>query len=231
MLNGIKYVRKGLSEILFPSVCSVCGHALSSAEAHVCNFCIRNKFELASSGNATTSDVILPEGIEVQYALWNFDKGGYLQDLLHDLKYNRLTGIGTDMGKALANQFRKHHTVDPGSTILLPVPLHPAKFRKRGYNQAFYIALGMKKIMGIPIVKPADVIRIKNTKTQTGFSLEKRRENINKAFEIRNPEAITGKTCIIVDDVFTTGATTFELAGELINVGAGKIMITTVAQA
>jgi ComF family protein len=184
-------------------------------------------------GVQSSGGVILPEGVFAQHALWNFDKGGQLQDLLHHLKYNRLSGVGEDLGKALGQSFRRNRflDVDQDSAVLVPVPLHPGKKRKRGYNQARYIAKGVEVATEIAVCDPEDVIRVKNTRTQTGFSLEKRRKNIEGAFKVNKEDMFRGKVCIIVDDVFTTGATTFELASVLLRSGAVKILITTVAQA
>ncbi len=233
MLTSLKTLREGISEVLFPHVCLICGLKLSKSEQFVCTHCTSNRFEVANpSGKQVSSDTLLPEGVVLQHALWNFDKGGFLQDLLHSLKYHRLTGVGVDLGIVLGKSLKRNpfFTFDE-SSILIPVPLHPRKKRMRGYNQARFIAKGVNKATAIPLCLSGDVIRVKNTKTQTGFSLEKRRENINDAFVVRNKASVKDKLCIIVDDVFTTGATAFELADTLISAGAGKIMIITVAQA
>ena len=233
MLTSIKSIKKGFLEVLFPKVCTICGLSLSKTEQFICQDCIRNRFEIANPEHKRiSSDSLLPEGVEAQHALWNFDKGGFLQDLLHALKYQRLTGVGEDLGVVLGNSLKRNPFFSlKEEGILIPVPLHPKKRRMRGYNQAGFIAKGVKKATGILVCEPNDVIRIKNTKTQTGFSLEKRRENINEAFLVKNPTSFKNKFCIIIDDVFTTGATTFELADTLLKSGASKIMIATVAQA
>ncbi len=233
MLTSLKTIREGISEVLFPHVCLVCGLKLSESEQFVCTHCTSSRFEVANPlGRQVSSDTLLPEGVILQHALWNFDKGGFLQDLLHSLKYHRLTGVGIDLGIVLGKSL-KHNPffIFDENSILVPVPLHPSKKRMRGYNQARFIANGVSKATDISICLSKDVIRVKNTKTQTGFSLEKRRENINEAFIVRNKDAVKDKLCIIVDDVFTTGATAFELADTLLSAGAGKIMIITVAQA
>lgn len=233
MLTSLKSIKQGFYEVIFPHVCLICGLKLSSSEQFICPVCVRDRFDLANSeGKQVSSDTILPEGITLQHALWNFDKGGFLQDLLHSLKYHRLTGLGIDLGVALGNSVKRNPFFKSNEhSLLIPVPLHPKKRRMRGYNQAKFIAEGVKMATKIPVCSNEDVQRIKNTKTQTGFSLEKRRENIGKAFVVKNEDSIKGKECIIVDDVFTTGATAFELAETLKNSGVIKIMIITVAQA
>ncbi|MEX0845945.1 MAG: phosphoribosyltransferase family protein [Balneolaceae bacterium] len=232
----LKRLTEGISEVLFPKVCTVCGLKLSSKENFVCNRCLNEKFEEAYiDGKQSSSDIMLPEGIYLQQALWNFDKGGYLQELLHQLKYHRLIGVGEDLGRQLGKSLLKNPIfltlIKEKKVRLIPVPLHSKKRRMRGYNQAYYIAKGLAKVTNLHIIQQEAVHRKKNTSTQTGFSLEKRRKNIHKAFHVNKPELFKNMVGIIVDDVFTTGATTFELAAELKKAGCDEIIIATVAQA
>lgn len=231
-----KNILDGIAEVLFPKVCTVCGLKLSHAEHFVCNQCLSGKFEEpALKGQMSSSDVLLPEGIVLQHALWTFDKGGYLQELLHQLKYHRLTGVGEDIGRQLGKSLLRNprftEIIKEKKVRLIPVPLHPRKRRIRGYNQAFYIAKGVAEVTNLHIVKKEAVRRAKNTKTQTGFSLEKRQENISGAFRVMDAEAIDEIVAVVIDDVFTTGATTFELSTKLLEAGCSEIIIATVAQA
>lgn len=232
---GVKRFKDGLLEIVFPKVCVVCGHSLSASEKVVCVECLSTKFEQTfPKGPVTSEGIILPEGIQIQHALWNFDKGGYLQELLHQLKYHRITGVGVDIGRQLAKSMQQNPLLEEFIQLdhnLLPVPLHFRKLRVRGYNQAFYIARGISDVTQAEILPKKTVLRIKNTMTQTGFSLEKRRNNIEGAFKVSSPDEIKGKNIIIVDDVFTTGSTSFELASVLKASNCEKIAIVTIAQA
>lgn len=236
MKSLVKRIKQGISEVVFPAICVVCGMKLSDSEHFVCNNCLEKKFEEANrEGKKISSDTLLPEGIFLQHALWNFDKGGYLQELLHQLKYHRLTGVGEDLGRQLGKSLLRNPWFIPAienrKVRLIPVPLHPKKRRMRGYNQAFYIAKGVMEVTKLHIIKKEAVRRVKNTSTQTGFSLEKRRKNIDGAFNVERPELAKDTVCVIIDDVFTTGATTFELASVLRKQGCAEIMIATVAQA
>jgi len=226
------YIKSALMDIVFPKVCSLCGMPLSGHQQFICTNCVQTRFDDAF---ATAEDHLnLPESVKGRLALWQFDKGGYLQDLLHSLKYHRLTNVGIDLGVALAvkmKQVYKDDAFNISELILLPVPLHPKKRKMRGFNQAYYIAKGIENVFGGQILPKNAVVRTKNTKTQTGFSLEKRRANISDAFKVNDIEWVTGKTIFIIDDVFTTGATGFELAQVLKDAGAESIFIVTVAQA
>lgn len=217
---------------MFPHVCELCGLQLPDSSEFLCSTCLKTRFERTElrAGNST-SDIFLPESISFQYALWNFDKGGFLQDLLHDLKYNQLSGVGVDLGKTLGAALCDHNILKEDSWLIVPVPLHRKKKKKRGYNQARKIAQGVSLSTGCALINEKIVTRVKYTATQTGFTLEKRNKNIANAFEVVDRSVLNNVACLIIDDVFTTGATTFELADTLANAGVRKIGIATVAQA
>lgn len=236
-MDLIKKTIKGFTQIIFPNVCVCCGRENTQRQRQLCSFCLKNRFEDANPDNErVSSDALLPEGIVVQHALWQFDKGGDLQHLLHKLKYQRLTTIGVDLGRKLGQRVADHpmlvNLFEEHEAVILPVPLHYLKFRYRGFNQAFKLAQGFQEQwQEMPICRVRDVIRTKNTRSQTGFSLEKRLQNLKDAFKIKNKQAIKNKLIVIIDDVFTTGATTFELAQTLKKEESGPIVILTVAQA
>lgn len=238
--HAMKFVRKtvkGFTRIIFPNVCVCCGRENTQRERQLCSFCLKDRFEDANPNNErVSSDALLPAGVVAQHALWQFDKGGDLQHLLHKLKYERLTTIGIDLGRKLGQRVARHPLLvdlfGKHEAVILPVPLHYTKFRFRGFNQAFKLAQGFQEQWSeIPICKIDDVVRTKNTSSQTGFSLEKRLKNMENAFKVKNQQAIKSRLIIIIDDVFTTGATTFELAQALQKEGSGPVVILTVAQA
>lgn len=225
----------GLMQVAFPSVCLCCGHTVRKKHP-LCSFCLEKRFEKANPDYKTSSaGLILPHKVRIQHALWQFYKGDVLQNVLHRLKYKRLTQIGIQTGGQLAKN-AKHHpkiceTLAHSQALLVPVPLHYLKFRKRGFNQAFSIARGIERVLGISICAIDTVCRQKYTRSQTGFSLEQRIQNMDEAFRVKKPEHIKDRAIIIIDDVFTTGSTSFELAKTLRRAGAASTMIWTVAQA
>ena len=115
--------------------------------------------------------------------------------------------------------------------LLIPVPLHRKKQRKRGYNQARVLANGISNRAGWPVVAEQSVVRVKNTITQTGLSSSERQNNLEGAFTLSQPINYDKQIPVLVDDVFTTGATTFELARVLNVTAARKAVILTVASA
>ncbi len=235
-ISYMKNLQRGVAMVAFPEVCCCCGLETTEAGRQICPFCRDERFELANHEYSSSSDsVLLPEYVFIQHALWKFDQGGTLQSLLHHLKYEHLADIGVELGSILGVSMQKHpemrERLSSEKVVLVPVPLHYLKFRKRGFNQAFMIARGVRQKWNFPICEINSVIRIKNTRTQTGFSLKKRIANMRDAFQVKQPEAFRNTLAVIVDDVFTTGSTTFELARTLKETGCNGVIIVTVAQA
>lgn len=224
----------GFKEMLFPEVCVCCGSPTSFDATMLCPFCQDSAFDPANYyGNSSCPEVILPEGILFQYALWKYDKGGTLQRMLHLVKYSGIGRLGFEMGvltgaSLVGTKFWSGFSTR-GSIGLLPVPLHPKKKRLRGYNQAELVAIGISEVTGIPLIPENLVVRQRFTGTQTGHDLQGRMKNLSDAFRVEQKESIQDKLIIIVDDVFTTGATCYALAQVLKESGVKEIGILTVA--
>lgn len=229
----IKKIYKSYAEIIFPPTCACCGSSTNSDENSICSLCRGKRFERAASAGK----IILPESVSHVHTMWFFDKGGYLQDLLHELKYHFMRGVGIELGTLLGKDFlhlqsrEELNKMEVLKPLIIPVPLHYKKRKKRGYNQARALAEGVKRSTGWNIIKKGTIQRTRKTKTQTGLTLEERSENLKGAFRISNPDSMKNCRCIIIDDVFTTGATTFELAKTLYEVNHTPSVILTVARA
>lgn len=229
----IKKIYKSYAEIVFPPICVCCGSSTNSDEKSICSLCREKRFESAFTDDKS----IFPESVSFVHTMWFFDKGGYLQDLLHQLKYHSMKGVGIELGTLLGKDFLDYRSreeldrIEALKPLIVPVPLHFKKRRKRGYNQARALAEGVSRSTGWEIVGKETVERIRKTKTQTGLTLSQRSDNLKGAFQIASLNAIKNRCCIIVDDVFTTGATTFELAKTLYEVNENPSGILTVARA
>lgn len=139
----------------------------------------------------------------------------YLQ-IIHSFKYSGKSNIGVELGKILGRKIRKS---GEKYDYVIPVPIHTAKKRERGYNQSDYIAEAIAEELGIEALEKA-VIRREYTVSQTTLSATERLENMKDVFLVKSPEIIQGKSLLIVDDVLTTGSTINSLAGVLIESGA-----------
>lgn len=112
---------------------------------------------------------------------------------------------------------------------IVPVPLHPRKLRQREFNQAEYLAAGLNKVVNVPMVK-RNLRRVKDTSTQTKLSAEARARNMRDAFAVRDGAAFDGKRIVLLDDVFTTGATLDSCAKVLRKAGAKDVIALAVAR-
>jgi len=221
-----------LFNLFFPRLCQACGDALAPADEEICLKCL---FELPY-----TNFHLAPENEMIQ-ALWGrvpvegataffyYRKGGRVQNLVHRFKYKGKQQIGTYLGKLyghkLANQF-PYNAID----IIIPVPLYKKKEQRRGYNQSEVFANGLSKTMGIP-VETNVLFRIRSSESQTRKTQEERWENVKEIFSVSNPERIEGKHILLVDDVFTTGATIEASADTLRKAANVKISVVTIAYA
>jgi len=114
---------------------------------------------------------------------------------------------------------------------LVPVPLHKRRYRERGYNQAELLARSLEKLTQIPVLAN-NLTRIKYTEQQRKFkSRKEKRENVEGVFKVRHPEEIKDATILLIDDVLTTGATVSEIARTLLNAGANRVDVFTIARA
>ncbi len=231
MINQILRIGRDLFELLYPVSCLVCGDRLSD-QSHLCSFCMDYAFQPSNQeGRESCEGIILPDWITMQDALWEFDKGGFLQDVLHHVKYSGLAELGIVLGKRMGRKLKDNKYIRVSeSSVLLPVPLHSKRQRKRGYNQSALIAEGISKVTGAVMADRGEVIRTRNTRTQTGLNAESRRKNLAEAFCLGNTDFFRGKTVVIVDDVITTGATAFELASK-VRPFCGPIGVATIARA
>lgn len=234
--NFVSEAVSGFRGILFPGVCLACGEPAIEGVELLCPFCTESRFDLANSQFLDACPgVILPTSIRYQFSLWQYDKGGVLQQLLHSIKYNGMGRLGFELGRLTGIRIKEFPIYNAlcisSSTFLAPVPLHPRRKRMRGFNQAEVIALGLSEVLNLEVIND-DVIRRKRyTRTQTGFSLTERSRNLMSAFEVRGASVMRGRHVIIVDDVYTTGATTFELAREIAKSNPAAIGIVTIAYA
>ena len=117
-----------------------------------------------------------------------------------------------------------------GVEAVVPVPLHPAKERARGFNQAKLLAKRLAKVMGIPLLERR-LVKIRPTEAQTSLDGKSRETNVRGAFAVKRPSGIKGKTVLLVDDVYTTGSTIREGSAALRKAGAGEVRAVTIARA
>lgn len=161
------------------------------------------------------------------FAHYYFAKGSILQGLIHKIKYQGAKELAFELGREMAFDFIDTD-LSNSFDLILPVPLHPKKEKKRGYNQSDWIARGFAEVLDIECNNNI-LQRVVYTSTQTKKNREQRWENVKDAFEIRNASLIKNKHVAIVDDVLTTGATLEACANKLNKIAGVKVSIITLA--
>jgi len=201
-------VFKDLVDLFFPPVCEACKTLLTDNESVICTQC---RHELpVTNFHFTTNDLMkkLLYGrvkLENATALLHFSKKGLVQGLLHNLKYRGHEQIGHFLGQWLGDELK---SLQPYTTIdiVVPVPLHKRKLRKRGYNQVTKFGKAIAKALNADF-NDSQLIKVRHAKTQVFKDRIKRYDDAQTRFALRDATVFHGKHVLLVDDLITTGAT------------------------
>jgi ComF family protein len=218
--------------LFFPRLCVVCGARLIEQEQWICLHCLhhipRTNFHL--DGENRVAQLFYGRvQIESATSFFYFSKGSKYQSLLHTLKYKGMKELGAEIGKHFAIDLMQSE-VFSSVDIVCPVPLHPSKEKKRGYNQSWWIASGIARQMQKEL-SADNLKRVTATETQTRKSRFERWQNVEGIFELSDPEAFSGKHVLLVDDVVTTGSTLEACAQTILSQTGAKVSIVTLATA
>lgn len=211
---------KLLIDFIYPPVCIVCGND-SNFQPFLCKKCL-NKIPLFN-GTPDSIRYHNDHPANIVKALFYFDDN--LQRLIHEIKYRDAPYMAEFLGEILGEYYKNDAIAV--SQALIPVPLHAARKRERTYNQSACIAKGIAKIWHVDILTKS-LKRGRYTNTQTKLNKKERQENMRGAFVLKHLEKLPDRVCII-DDVFTTGATTMEIARTLKSAGVKEINILCLA--
>lgn len=217
--------------LLFPSICEACGASLYKNETIICTRCL---FHLPKTNFHTYAEnpveALFWGRIEIQLAtaFFFFAKESRLQNLIHKLKYEGKKEIGYELGMYLGGILKNSDfdLVD----LVVPIPLHYKKEKKRGYNQSEYIASGISRTMNKHMM-PKVVERPFPSLSQTRKSRYERWKNVEKVFMVKDPVALEGKHVLLVDDVLTTGATIEACAAKILEVPGTRVSVAVLGVA
>lgn len=226
----------GFLDLLYPPYDTCAGCRTRRVEAFLCPACF-NSLRLPfreiclKCGRPLTPKPLCPEcagrsrAFTVARAAGLYE--GILQEAIHRFKYGRRAGMGRPLGRLLARVGR-----DEGFgrwEAVIPVPLHPRRLRERGFNQAELLAREVAAELDLPLLKGV-LLRARATPAQASLSREDRLVNLPGAFRARDAEELWGKTVLLVDDVYTTGATAEECARTLLAGGAREVGVLVLAR-
>jgi ComF family protein len=160
-----------------------------------------------------------------------------LREMVHLLKYERMSAVARSLGGMLARMIEMLEGQAGAELMVVAVPLFPAKERQRGYNQAVLLAdaalAELKKTRPAWKLRSAHgaIRRVRDTESQFSLTARGRRRNLKGAFAVREDAALVGREVLLVDDIYTTGATARECARVLRRAGVTKVWVATLARA
>jgi ComF family protein len=161
---------------------------------------------------------------------------GTMRTLLHLLKYDGLEPIAGKLGALMAAKVAAIADL-PAKMLVVPVPLYRGKRRERGFNQsqllarAFCYAMRRLRPAWVGELAPGILIRQRATTSQAGLTLHERRRNLRGVFSVPDPEELQGRDVLLIDDIYTTGATARACSAALKKGGAARVWVATVARA
>lgn len=220
---------EGLAHIFFPNLCPACGNYLPLGCPVVCLSC---EAKLPFTGyhmldeNPFTDRFMGRVPLKSGSAMLHFTKGGKTQELLHHIKYRGRQKLAFAFGEWYGETLKAK-----GATkvdLIIPVPLHQKKMKKRGFNQSDAWGQGLGKVLGVPCSSQF-LLRVRHTDTQTRMSRMERLLNVEKAFELKQCKDLEGKHILLVDDVLTTGATLEACGQKILEIEGTSLSMATLA--
>lgn len=218
--------------LLFPRLCYGCGNHLLRNENLICTECYvvipRTNFHLENENPVAQ----LFWGrclIEKAAAFSFFNRGSRIRNIIHHLKYKGIKELGYELGRIYGLSLKTSGFI-ADIDLIIPVPLHPAKKRIRGFNQSDSIAMGIADATGLTI-NTVSLARTKVSATQTRRSRYERWTNVEGIFRVTDPETLRERHILLVDDVITTGSTIESCANELLKVDGVKVSVVALALA
>ena len=232
VFDNVKSVANDFISLFYPDLCLVCSVNLLKKEECICTSCL---FQIPKTDCFKNSENRVSKlfwgRVQLKHAvsLYEFNKDGGAQKLIHQLKYEGNKKAGVFLGKQLAYAIQDADNFKQIDCIV-PVPLHPKKEKLRGYNQSKYIVNGINEILQVKI-NTRSLIRVENTDSQTRKKRFSRWENMMNSFIIKHPLELNNTHILLIDDVVTTGATLEACAQKLLEIEGVTVSVATIAVA
>lgn len=215
----LKLFGESLLNLFFPQKCLNCGNF---SETEFCDFCFQ---QIRKPPFIEFHEL---SGLSALISFGYYEN--FLQRLIRNLKFHRQIHLAKNFGRLLAEEFQKYYDVDVEKDFcLMPVPLFPTKERERGFNQSFLIAKEIGRKLNLEVKR--NLVRVEDTPALYTLSRHQRQKILKSAFGFDGENKIKNKNIILVDDIYTTGATLFNAALTLKKAGSQKVIGLTLARA
>ncbi len=223
---------KDFLSLIYPNSCPGCNDVLLKNEVGICTVCLSelpktNYYKDHANPVAKLFWGRIP--LEIAVSVYYYSKESKVQKLIHALKYSGKTKIGEILGVELGKEVLKHSKYSKVD-LIIPIPLFKKKEKTRGYNQSFFIAKGVARILKAPIENNILIKKIPSA-TQTDKSRFERWNNINEHFALRNNKSLENTHVLLVDDVVTTGSTIEACSNAFKGIQGVKLSVATLAKA
>ena len=237
----LKRMRDALLDLIFPPICVNCRTLIPESSRHLqlCPACQRalvfNRPPFCRRCSRPLTDPRHPLCAPCRHQTLHFDRAWgaclynpALRRLLHLFKYGHRPALRHVFLQQIQTFIRVYKLSFSDCDYVVPVPLHPKRLRRRGYNQAGLLARGLAQALALPLCAD-NLIRARHTVNQARLRRKERWTNIKGAFKIKYPNRYIHKNILLIDDLLTTGATTSEAARALKAAGAGQVIVLTLA--
>jgi ComF family protein len=229
--------------LVFPSFCHLCREPLEEAEERVvCGACLSKLAAQAGPlcprcgrfHQGAGEDHLCGRCLHEEPAFTRHRScgvyGGALKEVILLFKYRRYAPLSRPLARFASASLASDEPLWQGADALVPVPLHPSRRRERGFNQARLLARDLARLRGLRVLDGC-LAKVRNAPPQAGLRAADRERNVVRAYAVRHPDRVRGRTLILIDDVTTTGATIRECARALRRAGAEEVRAITLAQA
>jgi len=224
-----------IDRLMAPWLCPVCIRGLTVVESPICTCCGLPFKSRQGTDHLCGDCVTSPKKFGMARAPLIYEQ--ILTEVIHCFKYKGKIQLADCLAELLLTAFRLFW--DPERIdVIIPVPLHIKRLRKRGFNQSYLLIRNWNTLAGQYFSNPPGfrierdiLVRTVATAPQTAFGRSRRATNLKNAFELKGRDAIRDKRILLIDDVYTTGSTVQECTGVLLGQGARQVDILTLARA
>ncbi len=239
-ISALRNPLRGLVSLFYPPFCAGCAGPVEG-EDYLCAKCREKAPRLlppfcAKCSQSFCGDIsgvftcanCADRSLHFDAAVSAYRSRGVVRKLIHEFKYGRQIHLRHQLGQWLSEALKDPRLAGRRFDLIVPVPLHPARQRERGFNQAELLATALHHLTHRPMSRVLQ--RTRYTTTQTQFDRSERMENLRGAFRLRRGSNVQGLRMLLVDDVLTTGSTLSECGLTLKDGGALSVHAVTVAR-